>query len=278
VVKRFLIRSLEIQSSNPSANVSYALHPGLAPGSFFPGTMATVRPFLTASWIDLVVLNFDVDPSALTHRVPPGLELDLFEGRAMVSLVAFKFVDTRVRGIAIPGHTDFDEVNLRFYVRRVMGSEIRRGTTFVREFVPKPAITFVAKTLYGEPYQTVKLSHSEAMDRDGRRLTYRWGKSGLENHVSVTVGGEPGPMIPGSEEEFTLEQYWGYTARGNRTDEYRVAHPAWRIWSPESVDLNLDVEACYGREWVEALSKPCAKAMVAEGSAIEVYPGTRLPG
>ena len=76
------------------------------------------RPFLTARWEHLAMLNFEIDPQRLAPLVPTGTELDFHEGRTFVSIVGFVFRDTRVRGWAIPRHRDFEELNLRFYVRR----------------------------------------------------------------------------------------------------------------------------------------------------------------
>jgi hypothetical protein len=70
--------------------------------------------FLTAEWRYLTMLNYAVDPSLLTHLVPRGTDLDEFEGKTYVSLVGFRFERTRVRGLWVPFHADFDEMNLRF--------------------------------------------------------------------------------------------------------------------------------------------------------------------
>ena len=106
--------------------------------------------FLTAEWRYLALLNYAVDPSLLAHLVPRGTELDEFEGKTYMSLVGFRFERTRLRGIWIPFHSDFDEVNLRFYVRRTVAGEVRRGVVFVREIVPRWAIAKVAQVCFGE--------------------------------------------------------------------------------------------------------------------------------
>ena len=87
------------------------------------------RPFLTARWRYLAMLNYEVPPEALAPLVPAGTELDSWQGKTFVSVVGFLFLDTRVLGIAIPGHRDFEEVNLRFYVRRKAAGRLaaRRG-------------------------------------------------------------------------------------------------------------------------------------------------------
>lgn len=232
-------------------------------------------PFLTARWQDLVAVNFAVDPSLLEPLVPTGTQLDLWQGEALASLVAFRFLDTRVRGLRVPGHVDFDEVNLRFYVRRVVGEEVRRGVVFVREFVPKPAIAWVARYLYGEPYETRPMSSNVAQEGPLRRLTYAWG----ESRLSCAVDGPALDLPVGSEAEFIFEHYWGYTQRsGHRTSEYEVTHPRWHCWTAEELILSEGFVACYGGEWASALARPWRSAFVAKGSEVAVMPGETLVG
>ena len=134
--------------------------------------MARAAEFLTAEWRWLAMANYPVEPALLLPRVPPGLELDLFDGLALVSLVGFRFLRTRLLGVPIPFHRDFDEVNLRFYVRRRMEDGWRRGVVFVRELVPRRALAAVARLAYGEPYSAVRMDH--AIDAEGRSIEYRW--------------------------------------------------------------------------------------------------------
>ena len=124
------------------------------------------RPFLTASWTDLVILNYEVPPAVVLPLVPRGTELDIWQGQALVSLVGFLFTDTRVRGLAIPWHRHFEEVNLRFYVRRrVASAPDRRAVVFVRELVPRYAIAAIARFLYNEPYRRFRCAITEDSTR-----------------------------------------------------------------------------------------------------------------
>lgn len=231
-------------------------------------------PFLTAEWRDLLILNYQVDPALLLPRLPRGTELDLWEGQALVSLVGFRFLGTRVRGVGIPGHRDFDELNLRSYVvRRTPTGETRRGVVFVREFVPRPLIAWVARTLYGEPYRSVPMRH---------RLTPQEAAYGLKDQgrwqeMSARPAGEWHPATARADFAFITEHYWGYTRRSaHRTDEYEVRHPVWRVREAVDVRLTLDVAALYGPEFLPALSAVPHSALFAEGSAVEVHPGKTL--
>jgi uncharacterized protein YqjF (DUF2071 family) len=229
---------------------------------------AARRPFLTADWRHLVMLCWAIDPTVLAARVPAGTTLDLFEGRALVSVVGFRFLGTRVLGVRVPGHADFDEVNLRFYVRRETAGEGRRGVVFVRELVPRAAVTWLAQRAYGEPYRTLPMRSAVS----GRRYTYEWRHAGRWEGLTATVTGEPRVPPPDSLEAFITQHHWGYgRRRDGATLEYEVAHVPWRVWTAEHAALTADVAALYGAEFAPALSAPPVSALVAAGSPITVF-------
>jgi uncharacterized protein YqjF (DUF2071 family) len=228
------------------------------------------RAFLTAQWRYLAMLNFTIDPALLQPLVPPGTELDLFQETAYVSLVGFRFLRTKVFGLPIPWHRDFEEVNLRFYVRRRAAEGWRRGVAFVSELVPRRAIAWVARTLYGEPYSALPMGHRIEESGDSIHVEYRWQRDGKWESLGVLGRGEPQPLLAGSHEEFIAEHYWGYTARGKRSSEYQVEHPPWQIWLGTESYLHADVLALYGELFVEALSVRPASAFIADGSAVKV--------
>lgn len=237
----------------------------------------STAPFLTAQWRDLVMLNWPVDAALLAPLVPAGTELDEREGRVYASLVAFRFLDTRVRGIAVPGHRDFEEINLRFYVRRREGGETRRGVVFIKEIVPRAAIAFVARALYGEPYVALPTASEVRADAAGKTAGYSWRQGARVHSVSVECGPDAAVPAADSREAFIAEHYWGYTARGAAASEYRVVHPPWAVRAAKSVVCEIDAAGLYGPELGRALAGPPEFAFLAEGSAIEVHPGRRLP-
>ena len=236
--------------------------------------------FLTATWRYLVMLNYEVSPTLLAPLVPAGVTLDLWQGRALVSVVGFRFLDTRLLGVPIPQHRDFDEVNLRFYVRHVTAAgEVRRGVTFVRELVPRRAIALVARLAYNEPYRAVPMRSSAPADVTERpgRIAYEWRTAAGWQGLATTTVGTPAALVPGSETEFVTEHYWGYTRqRDGGTVEYEVSHPAWRAWATEAPALTADVAGLYGDDFVVPLAGPPRSAFVAEGSSVVVYRPRRL--
>lgn len=221
------------------------------------------------------MLNYELDPAILAPLVPRGTELDLWKGSAIASMVGFRFLRTKVLGVPIPWHTDFDEVNLRFYVRREIAGELRRGVVFVKEIVPKAPIAFVARTLYGENYQTHAMRHRVEPERG--IFEYEWKANDQWNRIAARTSGEPAPLVPGSEAEFTFEHYYGYTRRSaERTIEYRVDHPKWLAWTAETCEFSADVAALYGPKFVDSLSAKPRAAFVANGSPVTVGFGRRL--
>lgn len=232
------------------------------------------KPFLTAHWRQLAMINYEVPPAILAPYVPKGVELDSFEGRTLVSMVGFLFEDTKVLGVAAPFHQDFEEVNLRFYVRHHAEDGWRRGVVFIKELVPKFLIAWVARNVYNEKYVSLPMRH----DVDpGKRAAYGWEFDGRWNSMEVTTVGEPYDSASGSEEEFITEHYWGYTAqKDGSTDEYKVEHPKWQVWRAGASRFDCDVAALYGEEFAPYLSKEPSSAFLAEGSAVTVYEGTTL--
>lgn len=225
------------------------------------------------------MLNHEIDPSVLSPLVPRGTELDRWEGAAYVSVVGFRFLSTRVLGLRVPGHADFEEVNLRFYVRRSEGADSRRGVVFIRELVPRGAIAWAARAMYNEPYRSLPMRHTIERRTDGtpRDVRYEWCRAERWEGLGVRVEGESKPLAPGTEAEFITEHYWGYTARRDgSTHEYRVQHPSWSVWPARDARFVCDVEALYGPAFAEALRGPPASAFVADGSTVSVMPGSRL--
>ncbi len=231
--------------------------------------MQTPR-FLTAEWRYLVMLNYVVDPEVLRSLVPGGTELDFFGDRTFASIVGFHFGKVRVFRVPVPLHTDFEEVNLRFYVRRKTGGGWRRGVVFVRELVPRRAIAFIARTFYGEPYSALPMRHSIEISDNRIAAEYAWRRAGKWESVKATGTGEPQAIEIGSEEEFITEHYWGYTARGAGCDEYEVEHPRWRFWRADEAVLDADTSALYGGRFAGSLSARPSSAFIADGSAIAV--------
>jgi uncharacterized protein YqjF (DUF2071 family) len=210
--------------------------------------------------------------------------LDTYRGVAYVSIVGFRFLQTRVLGFPVPWHRDFEEVNLRFYVRRFAGDDWRRGVVFLREIVSKPAITAVARLVYHEKYVTWPMRHRVDLRPDGAvadAVSYEWESHGAWHGLRATADNNasaPREPAPGSLEEFITEHYWGYVRQRNGgTVEYAVEHPRWGVVPARDVALSCDVARHYGEAFVPILGQPPQSAFIATGSAVTVFRGVRLP-
>ncbi|MCC7439202.1 MAG: DUF2071 domain-containing protein [Armatimonadetes bacterium] len=237
--------------------------------------------FLTGQWRHLVMLNYLVDPAILLPLVPKGTELDAWNGRIYISMVGFLFLETKVMGLPIPFHRNFEEVNLRFYVRRVVGGEVRRGVVFIKEIVPRWAIATAARLFYNERYVAMpmrnRLQMNGAMVAINGSVEYGWKPNEHWNSIAVQTSGPPQPIADGSEEEFITEHYWGYARqRDGGTAEYQVEHPRWMVRACPSSQLVCDAEQLYGAQLAQAVSGPPCSAFMAEGSEIIVRTGVRI--
>jgi uncharacterized protein len=232
-------------------------------------TPAQQRTFLSAEWKNLLMLNYGVDPALLRPFVPAGTELDSHDGNTYASLIGFEFNKTRLLGRAVPFHQSFEEVNLRFYVRR----GTRRGVVFIRELVPKVAVTAIARLAYGENYSCVPMSHRLESNGGIFSAEYSWGLGTARCAISATTTREPYLPAPGSLSEFITEHYWGYALRSGRTVEYQVDHPQWQVREVDTAQFSGDGARYYGPDFARLLEQPPDSAFLAEGSAVTVFKG-----
>jgi len=239
-----------------------------------------LKPFLTAEWRYLAMLNYEIDPAVLAPYVPAGTELDSFAGKTYVSIVGFLFRKTKVMGVPVPFHRNFEEINLRFYVKRNALDGVRRGVVFIKEIVPKAIIAHVARKYYNEPYVSRSMRHSVERDEQttAMKVDYGWYEHHPDfSYLTVNVRGAAALPAAGSIEEFITEHYWGYTTqKDGSTMEYRVEHPQWRIWNAKHCHLDCYVDLTYGPQFFPTLSKKPTSALLAEGSPVTVYRGVKI--
>lgn len=222
------------------------------------------------------MLSYEIDPLALAPWIPAGTAIDSWQNRTFITIVGLHFVDTRLLGIPVPFHRSFEELNLRFYVRRHVGNEVRHGVVFLRELVPRRAIAAVARAIYNEPYRAVPM-RSRIDWTAVPAVEYAWRVRGRWDTLAARATGSVALPDPESLEAFITEHYWGYTRqRDGGTVEYRVAHAQWRVWQATDVRLDADLHAVYGAEVAQRLVSPVS-TFIADGSPVAVYPPSRLP-
>lgn len=233
-------------------------------------------PFLTAEWKYLAMINYEVDPAVLAPYLPAKTILDAHEGIHYVSLVGFMFLNTKVLGVKIPFHINFEEVNLRFYVRREVNGVWRRGVVFMREIVPKQAIAFIANTLYKEHYSAMPMRH-QITAAEKLNVSYGWKHSGKWDELRIVTDTVARPMKSGSTEEFIAEHYWGYNRiNETRTTEYQVEHPKWNYYAADEFTVSCRFDELYGSDFEFLNNSKPRSVFMAEGSAISILHGKSL--
>ena len=242
-----------------------------------PEIVQPAGTFLTAEWRNLAMLNYEVDPDLLLKFVPSGTELDRWNNKTFVSLVGFRFLKTKVWGVSVPFHRNFDEVNLRFYVRRLDRGQLKRGVVFIREIVPRSLVAAVARIIYNERYVALPMSHEVRSSASALAVEYGWKSRTSWNRIRATAKGTPVLPESGSQEQFITEHYWGYAAqRDGGCVEYQVQHPPWSVWATAEAGFEGDMEELYGRELNTVLKSAPQSAFLAEGSTVSVHRGRRL--
>ena len=232
-----------------------------------------MKPFLTAEWKNLIMFNYVANPAMLTKYLPAGTEVDTWNKTCYISLVGFMFLHTKVKGIKAPFFTNFEEFNLRFYVRFKDNGEWKRGVVFVKEIVPKRLVSFIANNVYGEHYYCYPMKNTLAQTGGIIDVRYEWLYKNEWNFIEVKAQNNTTPLPPGSEEEFITEHFWGYTQlNNNTTSEYHVEHPRWNIYPVISHNIYCNTQALYGDDFHAFLKGKPASVLMAQGSTVKVYP------
>ena len=230
-----------------------------------------MKYFLNASWENLIMANYIVDPKVLVPYLPNGVELDFYNGQTYVSLVGFLFKNTKIFQIPIPGLGTFEEINLRFYVTRKNGNELKRGVVFINETVPNKLVAWIANRLYNEHYIAVPTKHEWNVNAENKTIEYKWKIAKKWNSLSVIAGLEKKMMVKESFEEFIFEHYYGYSMINKSiSEEYQIEHPRWKINEVIQYSINCDFEKMYGKDFDFLNSSNPKSVIIAEGSSVAV--------
>lgn len=222
-------------------------------------------------WRHLLFLHWEVEADALRRLLPPGLELDLFEGRAYVGLVPFTMCGVHPRWLPELGpftrwNDDFHETNVRTYVR-VNGGE--PGVWFFSLDAANPLAAAAARTWFKLPYFHARMSLREADGVVTCRSRRVWpALRQAQCSVRYRPWGDAMQAPVGSLNEFLVERYSLYSYSGGRLRRGRVRHHPYQLQDVELMSLNESVVtaagiapsegeplACYARE-VETVIYP----------------------
>lgn len=233
--------------------------------------------FLHAEWNNLIMANYVVPKELLSPFIPSKTELDFFQGKTFVSLVGFMFLNTRILGLSVPYHINFEEVNLRFYVKYNDRGKWKRGTVFIKQIVPKPAISFIANNIYREKYSAMKMKHFHIEKPDEIETCYEWKYKNKWNKLAASSQKKSVPMRINSEEEFIAEHYCGYTRYNeNKTYAYEINHPRWEIFKALKHTVDCDFEGIYGKEFSFLSDAIPSSVFMAKGSEVRIHSKTIL--
>jgi hypothetical protein len=215
--------------------------------------------------------NYEIDPDVLTPHLPPGVELDFYNNKTYVSLVGFMFKQTSLFNIPIPFLGTFEEINLRFYVKRIEGDTIKRGVVFINETVPYKAVAWVANKLYKERYIAIPTKNLISITDASKSVRYEWKINNAWNHIAVNAANRSEEMLAGSIEEFIFEHYYGYTKINNQqSQEYKVNHPRWLVNNVNDFSIDCDFKAMYGNDFDFLNNQQPGSVIIAEGSPVTV--------
>jgi uncharacterized protein len=227
--------------------------------------------FLKANWEHIIMANYALPPEVLLPYLPKGVTLDLFYGKAFVSLVGFMFKDTKIFNIPIPYLGTFEEVNLRFYVKYIENNTIRRGVVFINETIPYRIVAFIANALYKEHYTTIPTKHKIIENKGIKNINYYWLKNKKWNSIELTSNSETQEMQAGSFEQFIFEHYYGYTKVSESvTEEYKLRHPSWKTYYVIDYKIDCDFAAMYGDDFKMLNSTKPTAVFMAQGSEVAV--------
>lgn len=225
---------------------------------------------LDTHWRNLLVVSYRVEAGMLdllNEQLPAGTVLDDYRGEHYVSVVAFEFQKTRVLGIAMPIYRDFAEVNLRFYVKRMVDGEWRRGVVFIREIVPCRLPALVANMVFKENFHIRPLRSEVTVGQ----LRYEWREAGGMQEMAITRENELSDPEPGSLIEHIIDHYWAYKRISpNTTGEFSVEHRPWKVRQHENSGIRIDIGQIYGPRWAAALASEPVHTFYADGSRVLV--------
>jgi uncharacterized protein len=227
--------------------------------------------FLKANWENIVMANYTIDPHILLPYLPKGVEFDLYNGKACISLVGFMFKNTKLFNIPIPYLGTFEEINLRFYVLRKEGKKIKRGVVFINETIPYKLVAWMANKLYKEHYTTIPTRHTININQYSKQIKYEWLKDNKWNSIKLETSTSNEVMKNGSFEEFIFEHYYGYTKINEfASEEYKLHHPSWKINTITKCTIDCDFKSMYGNDFEILNNTEPIAVFIAEGSKVEV--------
>lgn len=226
---------------------------------------------LTCEWKKLAFANYIVSPDILQEYIPAYTELDYFNGNCFVSLVGFQFKNVEVAGLKVPGFINFEEINLRTYVKHFDGQKWRHGTVFLSEIADRKLLALLANSIFNENYRTMPMKHTEGEEENGYMFGYKWKFKDNWQSVEVKTGKNLIPISEKSEDYFFIHRLWGYGKHSEKeTNEYDISHPVWPVYEVKNYAVNVDFGMLYGSQFSHLSSTEPYSVILAEGSGVSI--------
>jgi uncharacterized protein YqjF (DUF2071 family) len=231
-----------------------------------------MKVFLKAKWENIIMANYQIEPELLLPFLPKGVSLDLHQGKAYVSLVGFLFKNTKLFNVPIPFFGSFEEINLRFYVVKKEGNELKRGVVFINATIPYRLVAWIANKLYKENYTVVPTKHQLISSSETNHIKFEWLLQKKWNSIAVDFDSKAESMKTDSLEKFIYEHYYGYTKINElQTEEYQLKHPSWKTHKITNYKIDCDFEAMYGKSFSILNQTQPSAVFIAEGSDVAIY-------
>lgn len=182
----------------------------------------TRRPVMRQRWDDLFFLHWEFAAEAIQSRLPAGLTVDTFEGKAHLGVVGFRMNAVRLLGLpALPWLSYFNELNVRTYVRDAAGEP---GVWFFSLDCDRAPAVVIARAGFGLPYEHAAMSFgpglAQTCRRQGEQETARYAWSAVSS---------PQIAAPGSLEFHLAERYSFFSERGGRLVRGQVHHAPYQL-------------------------------------------------
>lgn len=227
---------------------------------------------LRAEWNNIIMANYVVPEELLLPLIPYKTRLDLFEGESYVTLAAFMFLNTEMLGFNIPFHSNFEEVALRFYVRSNNPLSEQRGVVFIKEIVPKYAISLLANTFFGQKYTTLKMKSFHRDAGDTMETGYEWKYQNKWNKIMAKTGKRSTPIQQNNFNEFIADHYFGYRKYGEtKTYQYEVEHKLWDTFNVHNYSVECDFGSLFGNEFSILNEIKPKSVFMLKGSEIRIH-------
>jgi len=226
--------------------------------------------FLRANWENLIMANYEIEPSTLAPYLPKGVELDFYNNKTYVSLVGFMFKNTRLFGLPIPFFGSFEEINLRFYVKKIENRKTKKGVVFINETVPFKIVALLANKLYKEHYISIPTKNSIDIT-ENKDIKFEWKINDRWNSLAVKSDTNKYKIEQGTIEEFIFERYFGFTKlSASSTQEYKIHHPKWMTHKILNSQIDCDFRSMYGDSFSILNNQTPESILLAEGSQVSV--------